>query len=88
MNHNPKATANALAVVGGALYLICAVWSFISRESFMAIFNTWTHTVDLSRLPTRQPDFGSILIGLITFVIASWVTGYAFAYIYNYFAKK
>lgn len=88
MNHKPKAMANALAVVAGASYLVCVVWSYIWRESFIAIFNTWTHTVDLSGLPTRQPDFGSMLIGFVTFVIASWLTGYAFAYTYNYFAKK
>lgn len=88
MHHNPKATANALAVVGGGLYLLCAAWSLASRESFVAIFNTWSHTVELSGLPAKQPDFGSVLIGLVTFVIATWLTGYAFAYAYNYFAKS
>lgn len=88
MNHNPKATANALAVVGGVLYIICAVWTLVSRDSFIAIFNTWPHAIDLSTLPVKQPDAGSIIIGLITFVLASWVTGYVFAYTYNYFAKK
>lgn len=88
MNHNPKATANALAVIAGVLYLICAVWTLISRNSYMGVMNTWVHGIELSALPAKNLDFGTLLIGFVTFVLASWVTGYAFAYTYNYFAKK
>lgn len=88
MQHNPKATANSLAVVSGALYLICIVWTLLSRSSFIAVMNTWTHGVDLASLPSKPLDFGTILTGLITFVLSAWVTGYAFAYTYNYFAGK
>lgn len=88
MKHDPKATANALAVVSGALYLICAVWTLTSKASFMGVMNTWAHGVDLSALPSKTPDVGVLLIGLVTFVLAAWVTGYAFAYLYNYFAQK
>ena len=88
MKHDPKATANALAVVAGALYLICAVWTLISRSSFMGVMNTWAHGIELSALPAKTLDLGTLLIGFVTFVLAAWVTGYAFAYTYNYFVKK
>ena len=88
MKHDPKATANALAVVAGALYLICAVWTLISRSSFMGVMNTWAHGIELSALPAKTLDIGTLLIGFVTFVLAAWVTGYAFAYTYNYFVKK
>ena len=88
MNHDPKATANALAVVAGGLYLVCAVWTLISRSSYMGVMNTWAHGIELSDLPSKTPDMGTLLIGFVTFVLAAWVTGYAFAYTYNYFVKK
>ena len=88
MNHDPKATANALAVVAGGLYLVCAVWTLISRSSYMGVMNTWAHGIELSALPSKTPDMGTLLIGFVTFVLAAWVTGYAFAYTYNYFVKK
>lgn len=88
MKHDPKASANALAVVGGALYLICAVWTLGSRGSFMGVMGSWAHSIDMNALPQKTPDFGLLLIGFITFFLAAWVTGYAFAVTYNYFAKK
>ena len=87
MEHNPKATANTLAVVGGALYVICAVWTLVSRGSFMGVMGLWAHSIDMNALPQKTPDFGSLLTGLITFVLAAWVTGYAFVVCYNYFVK-
>ncbi|OGE44245.1 hypothetical protein A3A45_00435 [Candidatus Daviesbacteria bacterium RIFCSPLOWO2_01_FULL_36_8] len=86
--HNPKATANALAVVGGGLYLICAIWTLFSRSSFMGVMGSWAHSIDVNALPQKTPDFGLLLIGFITFVLVAWVTGYAFAVTYNYFAGK
>ena len=86
--HNPKVTANALAVVGGALYLICAGWVMLTRDGFMGFFSTWTHSIDLAALPAKTPDLGSVIVGLITFTVTAWLTGYAFALAYNYFEKK
>lgn len=86
--HNPKATANALAIVGGALYIICAIWTMVSKGSYLGLMNTWTHGLDLSLLPQKTPGFGALVIGLVSFVIVAWVTGYVFAECYNYFAKR
>lgn len=88
MQHNPKATANALAAVGGALYLICTLWTILSRDSFMELMGSWAHGIDLSLLPQKPLDMGTVLIGLLTFVLSAWVTGYVFALAYNYFAQK
>ena len=86
--YNPVAKANALATVGAGLYIIWAVWSMISRDSFMMVFSYWTHTVDLTALPVRTPDIAGVIYGLILFTVAAWLTGYAFAAAYNYFDKK
>lgn len=88
MKHEPIASANALAVTGGVLYLVCAGWVMIARESFMSIFTYWGHSIDLAALPAKSSDLTSIVIGFITFTIAAWLTGYIFAISYNYFVKK
>lgn len=87
MKKDVKATANAVALVGGAAYVICAVWVAVSRENFMSLFGTWFHGVDVASLPFRQLDLGGVLVGLVTFVISSWLAGYFFAKVYNSFAK-
>jgi|SRR3989338_4063738 len=38
MQHDQKATANALAVVGGGLYTLCATWTLLARDSFIAAY--------------------------------------------------
>lgn len=88
MKHDPKATGYALAVVGGALYLICAVWTVVSRSSYMGAMNTWAHGIDLSALPAKPLDVTTLVIGFVTFVVVAWVSGYCFAHCYNYFASK
>lgn len=88
MKHDPKATANALAVVGGVLYVICAVWTFVSKESYLGLMSTWAHSLDMNALPQKTSDFGTLVIGFVTFVLTAWVVGYTFAVCYNHFAKK
>lgn len=85
--YNPKAKANALAIVGALFYIICAGWVMLSKSSFIVLFSTWTHSVDLSALPSKTPDLMSVLIGFITFTIAVWIAGYLFAIFYNFFEK-
>lgn len=82
------AFANALAVVSGSLYLVCVFWVMSARDNFMGMMNSWAHGLDVSALPAKTPDFGQILVGLVTFVLVSWLVGYAFGATYNYFAAK
>lgn len=88
MKHEPKATAHALALVSGIWYMLCVLWIVVSQTSYMGIMSTWFHGVDFSSLPPATLDIGSITIGLITFVGFAWISGYAFAVVYNQFIKK
>lgn len=88
MKHDPTITGSALAIVGGGLYLLCALWVLLARPSYMWTMGTWMHGVNLSALPTRSLDLTTLLIGFVTFTALSWVAGYAFATIYNKLAKK
>lgn len=84
---NPKATAHALATIGGLSYIICAAWVMLARDTFMNFFTMWAHSVNLTALPASTPGIGNVVIGFITFTGAAWITGYLFAVTYNYFDK-
>lgn len=88
MKHEPKATAHAIALVGGAWYVLCVLWVAVSQGSYMGIMSSWFHGVDFAALPPATPDMGSITVGLLTFVGFAWISGYAFTVAYNYFLKK
>ena len=83
-----QAFANAFAVTIAAVYVICAGWVGVSRSSFMGLTGTWVHGVDMKVLPYTAPTAAGLVFGLITAVVASWVAGYVFAWLYNQFSKK
>ena len=88
MKHEPNTTAQALAIVGGMWYVLCVLWVFVSKSSYMGVMSSWFHGVDFKSLPPTTPDLGSIIFGLVTFVGFAWVSGYLFAVFYNQFLKK
>ena len=83
-----QAFANAFAVTIAAVYVICAGWVVVSRSSFMGLAGSWIHGVDMEALPYTAPTAAGLVFGLITAVVASWVAGYVFAWLYNQFSKK
>ncbi|KKR57712.1 MAG: hypothetical protein UU05_C0024G0017 [Candidatus Curtissbacteria bacterium GW2011_GWA1_40_47] len=83
-----QALANAFAVIIAAIYVICAAWVVIARDSFMAFSGNWIHGIDLETLPYISPNTGGLIFGFVTAVAAGWVAGYAFAWLYNKFSKK
>ena len=83
-----QAFANAFAVTIAAVYVICAGWVVVSRSSFMGLAGSWIHGVDMKALPYTAPTAAGLVFGLITAVVASWVAGYIFAWLYNQFSKK
>ena len=87
MKHQPKATANALAVTVAILYVACRALVLLMPNLFLGISRTWFHGIDINKIAVTQSsqDLSSFILGLITIVSASWITGYIFARIYNFF---
>ncbi|HLD19370.1 MAG TPA: DUF5676 family membrane protein [Candidatus Nanoarchaeia archaeon] len=85
----PIAFANALAVVGIVLYIGCRILTLVVPDLLFAVGQSWFHTFNLEAVRGAVPmDIGAFLLGGITFGVLAWVTGYAFGYLYNNFAKK
>lgn len=87
MKLNPVILGNALAIVGGAWFLACALIALSAPDLLTGIGGLWFHGIDWESLPANTPTPGTILVGLLTFLAASWATGYSFGWLYNKLAR-
>lgn len=87
MKHNPLATANALAVTGVILYTVCRVLVGLFPETSLVVAQSWFHGMQLTN-SSWNLTAASFVLGLLSFAIAAWLTGYVFALVYNYFERK
>lgn len=83
-----QALANAFAAIIAIVYVICAGWVVIARDSFMVFTGNWIHGVDMKALPYTAPTAAGLVVGFVTAIIAAWIAGYVFASLYNQFSKK
>ena len=80
--------ANALAVVGLGLYIICRVVTLMMPDLLFAVGQSWFHTFNMDAVRgVATMDLNTFLMGGITFGALAWLTGYTFASTYNRLAK-
>lgn len=87
MKLNEKAFANASAVLTGIVYVACYLLVALFPNLFKFVGQSWFHGIDLSLIWTGNPT-GDILLGFVTAVVGTWLTGWVFAWVYNQFNKK
>ena len=87
MKLNEQAFANASAALTGIVYLACSLLVALFPEFFKIVGQSWFHGIDLALIWTGTPR-GNFLVGLITAVVGTWLTGWGFAALYNQFAKN
>ncbi len=86
MKLNEQAFANASAILTGLVYLVCSLLVALFPEFFRIVGQSWFHGVDLSLIWTGTPR-GNFVLGFITAVVGTWLTGWAFAWVYNKLSK-
>ena len=82
--------ALAVAITFAALSGICAIGFVLSPESTIALFNGWTHGLDLKMLVPpggKTVTFGGVVLGIISAAAVSFVAGAVLAASYNAFAR-
>lgn len=85
---NAKAFANAVTIVTAVFYIICAALSYFAPDLIFSISRSWMHTVSLESVKTAfNPDLGTLIWGIVTISVLSWITAYATIYLYNSFKK-
>ena len=84
---NKMAFANSLAVLTAGLYLVFALVAAVSPRLFQMLFDAQFFGANVASLfPKVAPSAASV----VTFVLMigmAWVLGYAWAWLYNRFAK-
>jgi len=88
MKFNKILLANTSAVWVGIIYLVCRFLVVLFPELSKAVTQSWFHGIDIVKIWSVQPIPGNFLLGLVSATLSAWVAGWAFASIYNYFAKK
>lgn len=84
----PQALANAVAVVGLGLYVVCRVASLIAPDLLFSIGQSWFHTISIESMRnTASMDFGTFVFGGVTIGALAWVTAYSTAALYNKWTK-
>ncbi len=86
MKHNVIATANALAVTMGFVYIACALLVAFIPDLFRLVATSWFHGWNMEVLWTGTPRSNYVL-GLVSAMAGSWIVGYVFAWTYNKFVK-
>ena len=85
---NRVAFANSLAVLSAVLYLFFAIVALLSTRAFSILFDAQFFGANVASLfPKVQPSAAS-LVTLVLMIGMSWVVGYAWAWLYNRFAKN
>lgn len=82
------AFANAGAVIGAVWYLACAILFTFAPDLSVQISQSWFHFIDLTKIGSSVVTPGSLVVGVISLAVASWLTAYFFAWVYNNFVKQ
>ena len=86
MRLNGKALSNGFAVLGAASYLFCYAVAAVLPGLYKAVAQSWFHMIDLSGAWKSAPS--GFVLGLVSFTIVSWISGWLIAECYNYFLGK
>lgn len=77
---NAKAFANAAAVVGAGLFVVCRL--------LVSMMPSWMHSVSLqSSMMSGYGTSSGWLVGIVLMVVVVWVVAYAFVSLYNSWSK-
>ena len=85
MKLNEGALAKGFGVLGAVYFLACYFVALLMPNLYKAVAASWFHMLDLSSAWKNVPS--GFLLGLISFTLASWVSGWLLAKAYNMFIK-
>ena len=85
---NKVAFANSLAVLTTGLYVLFAILALVAPRIFQVLFDAQFFGANVASLfPKVQPSAAS-LVTVVLMIGMSWVVGYAWAWLYNRFARN
>jgi len=88
MKHNLMGTANAAAATTAIVYVVCRLLVGLFPGYLMNVAKSWFHGIDISKISAWNLSTESFILGIVSATIFSWLVGYLFANLYNYFLKQ
>lgn len=85
MKLNEKSFAKASGVWGALFYIGCYLFSIIWPVFFKLVTASWFHMVNFNGIWKVNTD--GFILGLISFTVFSWLSGWFLAASYNKFSK-
>lgn len=85
MKLKESAFANACGVLGAVYFVGCFAVAAVAPNLYKSVAESWMHMINLNGLWKNAP--GDFVLGIISFAIVSWVTGWLFAWLYNRLVK-
>lgn len=82
-----KAFANAATVVGAVVFVVCRILVGVMPNGMYQVAQSWMHSVAVTP-SMMNGGASSWLLGIISMVVVVWLVAYAFASLYNSWAKK
>jgi 2TM family of unknown function (DUF5676) len=85
---NPVAFANSLTVLVAVAYVLFAIVFLISPRAFGILFDAQFFGANVASLLPKVTPSAAALVTLVLLLAMSWGGGYAWAWLYNRFARK
>ena len=85
---NRLAFANSLAVLTAALYVLFAILALVAPRVFQILFDAQFFGANVASLFPKVHPSAASLVTLVLMIVMSWVLGYAWAALYNRFARN
>jgi hypothetical protein len=84
---NRLAFANSLAVLTAGLYVLFAIVALVSPRAFALLFDAQFFGANVASLFPKVHPSPASLVTLLLMIGMAWAAGYAWAWLYNRFAK-
>jgi len=86
---NQNVVALSLGLTSVVLYILCLIVVAITPLGMMGPFvNNLQHSIDFNGMMTKNITFAGSIIGIIGWFVISALTGYIFAFVYNWTAGR
>jgi len=84
-----KTFAKATTTVMVVFYVACWLISTLAPDFIFGIANAWLHSISIESLKTTSAmSFGTVLWGLVSIGLLTWITTYATIRLYNKWLGK
>lgn len=86
---NQNAIALSVGITTALVYLVCLIFvAIFPLQTTITVGNYFVHGIDISSIATKNITLAKSLIGLIAVSLSAAVTGYIFAFMYNWIGEK